>query len=509
MPTNSLQPISLKSLPGIQRDGTQFDNPYYIDGLWTRFYQGKPRKMGGYRAITSLLAEKVYGMRVDLTNATLLAHLGSESFLQQVRMTTGGIFSALNDRTPVGFTVSEENLWQLDSFYDTAAGTLQLIAHAGQNLSNIADETEFNIYAGDLSGSGVLTATGMDPVSGGVCAVGPYLMGYGTNGRVDWTAANDFSTTLDSAFVAGSKIVKGLPVRGTGTGPGALLWSLDSLIRAQFVDPATTIFGFDQVNGESSILSSQGVIEYNGIFYWVGLDSFLMFNGVIREIPNETNLEWFFNNLNFAQRQKVFVYKVPRFGEIWWCFPYGSATECTHAVIYNVRGNFWYDTELPSTMRTAAAFAKVYQKPFMCDGVGDEDTDLFTLWQHETGTDLIKGSQSLAIRAKFRTNEFSLIGKGQDMGLRIGRTEPDFVQSGDLQVRTYGRANAKSTAVAGETFTIPETPTPGDPQTQVVNMKEGHRLVSFEFESNVAGGNFQMGNTLGLIQPQDMRFTGS
>lgn len=506
---SELIPLPLTSLPGIQRDGTPFDSQRYIDGLWTRFYRNKPRKMGGYRAVTSLLSEKVYGMRLDLVNNTLLAHLGSESFLQQVRMTSSGLFSALNDRTPVGFTVSPNNLWQLDSFYDTAAGTLQLIAHAGQNLNEIANETEFDIYAGDLSGSGALTVTGMDPVSGGVCAVGPYLIGYGTNGRVDVSAANDFSATAESSFQAGSKIVKGFPVRGTGNGPGALLWSLDSLIRAQFLGGAGPTFGFDQVSGESSILSSQGVIEYNSNFYWVGLDSFLMFNGVIREIENDTNLDWFFNNLNFEQRQKVFVYKVPRFGEIWWCFPYGSATECTHAVIYNVRGNFWYDTELPATMRTAGAFAKVYQKPFMCDGIGDEDTDLFTLWQHESGTDLVKGIEALAIQAKIRTREFSMLEAGKDAGLRFDRQEPDFVQAGPMTVRTYGRANAKSEAVAGEDYTLLQTPDPANPQTQVISMKEGHRIVSIEFESNVSGGNFQMGKSLGIIAPQDMRYTGS
>jgi len=68
----------------------------------------------------------------------------------------------------------------------------------------------------------------------------------------------------------------------------------------------------------------------------------------------------------------VFGFKIPRFGEIWWCFPRGSATECNHAVVYNVRENFWYDTALPdsdtvSQGRTAGVFAKTYQKPFMVD----------------------------------------------------------------------------------------------------------------------------------------------
>lgn len=509
MPSSSLTPTRIRSLPGIKRDGTQFEGENYIDGLWMRFQRGLPRKIGGYRGITSSLAEKVYGMRVDGVNTNLYAHLGSASTLQQIVMDFQGVFSGQFDRTPAGFDDSGENLWQMDAFYDSAAGTQQIIAHAGQNLLSIASETEYPIYAGDLTGSGALIATSMDPVSGGVVSVGPYLLGYGTNGRVDWSGINDFSGTQDSAFVAGSKIVKGLPLRGTGAGPGAILWSLDSVIRAQFLDPSTTAFGFDTLTAESSILSSQTPIEYDGIYYWVGVDRFLMFNGVTREIPNNMNINWFFDNLNFTHRQKVFSYKVPRFGEIWFCFPFGSATECTHAVIYNVRENTWYDTELPAQMRTAAAFAKVYQKPFMVDATATGS--FYTLYQHETGTDAILGSSVNAIRSYFRTAEMSMIALpegAKDMAFRVGRTEPDFVQTGDMTVKVIGRANAKATDVSGETFTIPQTPDPEQSQQQVVNMKEGRRLMSFQFESNVAGGDYQMGQTLAFIEPIESRFTG-
>jgi hypothetical protein len=466
--------------------------------------------MGGYRMVTSTLDEKVYGMRVDGVNSNVYAHLGSESQLNQIVTDFNGVFGGSNDRTPAGLAGNDNNLWQMDSFYDSAAGVSQLVAHAGQNLASIANETEFDIYAGDLTAGSALVATGMDPVSGGIVAVGPYLLGYGTNGRVDTSKANDFSITQESYFVAGSKVVKGLPLRGTGTGPGAILWSLDSVIRAQFNDPVTSIFGFDTISSESSILSSQGVIEYDGIYYWPGVDRFLMFNGVVREIPNNMNVNYFFDNLNFTQGQKVFAYKVPRFGEIWWCFPFGNVVDCTHAIVYNVRENTWYDTELPASLRTAGSFAKVYQKPFMVDGTVSVDTDRFSLWQHETGTDEVFGSTVNAIQSYFQTSEMSMIGAaegGQDMGFRIGRTEPDFVQTGSMTVTAIGRPNAKSTNAPGETFTILETPDPTDPQTQVVNMKEERRLLSFKFESNVAGGDYQMGKTLAFLQPIDSRYT--
>ena len=97
------------------------------------------------------------------------------------------------------------------------------------------------------------------------------------------------------------------------------------------------------------------MVDYDGVFYWIGTDRFLMFNGVVREVPNALNLNYFFDGLNYSQRQKVFAVKVPRFGEIWWMYPRGDAIECTHAIIYNVRENTWYDTPLPNGGRSAAA----------------------------------------------------------------------------------------------------------------------------------------------------------
>ena len=45
--------FSIDTQPGVQRDGTYFDKNFYSDGKWVRFQRGRPRKVGGYRAITT------------------------------------------------------------------------------------------------------------------------------------------------------------------------------------------------------------------------------------------------------------------------------------------------------------------------------------------------------------------------------------------------------------------------------------------------------------------------
>jgi hypothetical protein len=97
--------------------------------------------------------------------------------------------------------------------------------------------------------------------------------------------------------VAAQKIVRGLPLRGgPGNAPAGLFWSADAVIRASFIG-GTQLFQFDTISSQSSILSAASVIEYDGIYMWCGTDRFLMFNGVVREIPNNLNLNYFFRRI--------------------------------------------------------------------------------------------------------------------------------------------------------------------------------------------------------------------
>jgi hypothetical protein len=80
------------------------------------------------------------------------------------------------------------------------------------------------------------------------------------------------------------------------------------------------------------------------------------------------NQNYFFDNLNYAQRQKVYATKVSRYGEIWWFYPKGSATECTDAIIYNVREATWYDAgQSLGAQRSAGYFSQVFHYPINAD----------------------------------------------------------------------------------------------------------------------------------------------
>ena len=302
-----------------------------------------------------------------------------------------------NVNTPVlGGDITGTSLSAIGVFTDTATtvngnpvitlAAANLLVGAGQTVTGagipsgttvVSVSTTSVTLSANATASATVTVTFDNnvSVSGGVVTLHPYVFVYGNDGLIRNSSAGNaqdwVSADANEVSVATGKIVQGLPVRGGSNAPSGLFWSLDSLIRVSYIGGAGTppqYWRYDLISSQSSILSSQSVIEYDGIYYWCGVDRFLLYNGVVKEIPNQMNQNYFFDNLNYDAREKVWVSKVPRFGEIWWFYPRGNATECTDAIIYNIRENTWYDAgEALGAQRSAGYFSQVFHYPISAD----------------------------------------------------------------------------------------------------------------------------------------------
>ena len=594
--------FALDTKPGIQRDGTVLDKEFYNDGRWVRFQRGRPRKILGYRQITDRMAGPSRGVYVNPQSNFNYVFNGYSGGLQVLPIDNNGTGSGVSNFALSNFTENAENLWQFDTFFDTTGGGLEsLVAHPGQNLKDIASNVDTPVLIGDVTGtsmSAILDGVNPVSVSGGVVVLHPYVFVYGNNGLIKNCAAGDptdwSGADANETNVAGNKVVQGLPVRGGSNSPSGLFWSLDSLIRVSYNPTTVTVGGvtttlfwrYDIISSQSSILSSQSVIEYDGIYYWCGVDRFLLYNGVVKEIPNNFNQNWFFDNLNYSQRQKVYVTKVPRYGEIWWFYPRGDSLECNDAIIYNVREQIWYDAGTAlGARRSAGYFSQVFSFPVntswdinavggvnaftrtndgstYTDGTytnvaltggagtgafativvasGSVDSVLITangsgyvvgdtlsatlpvgsgfvitidslmnyvsLWQHEVGTDEIRGTQVNAIESYFETNDLGLISGGpsqpsligDNVWLHVERVEPDFIQSGTMQLFITGQPYAQSDVAVSQAYDF-------EPNTNKIDMREQRRELRVKIVSNVAGGNYQLGRLLLSANVGDVR----
>ena len=438
---------------------------------------------------------------------------GSDPNGYQLVVTTTTITATDTDMSGGSFalTTSSENMWMFDYQYDSSTNQNYLLAHVAPNLNCICNDAGGQIFFGEVLGTGDLKSVSLPPdanVTGGIVSLHPYLFYYGTDGIIGWSKegepTNLTGTGSGLARVWGQKIIKGMPLRaGSGSAPAGIFWAFDAVIRATFTGGAT-VFQFDVVATDTSIISPQCVVDYDGVFFWCGVDRFLMFNGVVREVPNQMNLNYFFDGINPREKTKVFAFKVPRYGEIWWCYPKGDATECTHAVVYNVRENTWYDTELPNGGRSAGQFNNSFAAPIL---TGVEDTGSgYRVWVHEQLTDEYDGPNIRPIKSYFETADLSRLVQGQNEYLRITTIEPDFVQSGPMTVQVTGRANARAPEVYSTVFTFPETASA--PYEQIVMLKEQRRELRVRFESNAVYGDYQMGQIIGHIDSGDRTVLG-
>ena len=368
------------------------------------------------------------------------------------------------------------------------------------------------------SGTVVLTFDANISISGGVVMLFPYLFVYGNNGLIQNCSAGNFndwvSADANANNISSTKVIKGLPIRGGTTSPSGMFWTLDSLVRVSYapytVNGLNFYWKYDLITQQSSIISSSSVIEYDGIFYWIGTDRFLSYNGVVQEIENSQNNNYFFDNLNYVQRQKVWASKVPRWGEIWWFFPNGDSTECNDAIIYNVRQKCWYDAgQAMGARRSAGVFSEVFRRPIW-GGTDANGTGGYTLWQHEIGTNEVFTNRVNAIESYFETNVIGagmgLVGATQQPGdnkwTRIERIEPDFVQVGDMDVVITGKSYA-------DDVDDPSTPYTFSPNTLKIDMKEQRRELRLRFTSNTQNGNYFLGRTLLSLDTGDVRGSGN
>jgi hypothetical protein len=361
---------------------------------------------------TDVTAAFPAGMEVifddDITTATTVISSSYTAPNTTVIVTTSSITGsptsvALYDVT---FTPDPTLLWQFDLQYSPAGGSLQVLAHPGRNLVNIDNAIQTQVLTGGLLPDslnewnfyGLADTGGQNPtyrpitVDGGVCVLYPYTFVYGSDGFI---ANNhvDTNTTLttynqqtitdwngptaNQVNMASSKIVKGIPVRGGTNSPSGLFWATDSLIRVSFTGTDPLYWRYDIISSQISTISSSCFVEMDGIFYWMGVDRFYQYNGAVSVLPNDKNVNWLFDNLNFVQRQKVWATKVPRYNEIWFFYPRGDATECTDAIVYNVKDKIWYDAgSAPGSRRSCGYTTEVFPTPIWA---GWEDLNTFSI----------------------------------------------------------------------------------------------------------------------------------
>ncbi len=522
MPDNSgnrTYPLIMGS--GIQKDGTEFSGRSWVNGNWCRFIRKAPAKIGGYASILNT-NEQVRGMKIIPKGNLFHIFYGTVSGCFHLILNSNRNIISNYNVTPVGFVGNNDIMWQFEVIFANnvesgSDGVPMVIAYAGNNFSNISNEINSPIYW-------ILIENGApnfqrfendQQVSGGIAYIGSYLFAYGNYGvkfgTVKWNSNgtpdifNREDPLTNTVSLTGNKIVAVKRIKSTQyqTGETVLLWTLDALIKGIWVSDERG-FVFSTIDDQCSILSSNSIQSYDGIYYWIGAKKFHVTNGSdVQEVKNTFNRMYFFDNLNYAQKQKVWACINPEFDEIWWHFPLGNSDHCNHSVIYKVTEDSWYDTAIT---RVCGEYNPIFGNPLWCDS--EQFNGSYRFWEHEVGLDiqLVRGEPAFPIHSFCKTGNISwcAIGpdgdwKGVDNLLRLKRIEPDIKQSGQMTITINGRSTARSQ----------EDQNPEEkillPSTEYITYVFQRREITITFTSNVIGGYYEMGNTLLSFDVGDTR----
>lgn len=515
MKNYNIVPIKFKN--GIQRDGTPYNSVSCINGQWCRFYEGCARKMGGYEITDVGNEEIVRSLFVVPRTGSIDLYMGRDNSLNYLNIDVHGGTGVEVERTPTtGFVPNDDNLWCFDLFTNSESGviTSYIVGQVSQSGQDISSTHQGPIFYGNISNDVPLVQildTNSDPVvaSGGVVFSSPVMVAYGNDGVIRWSNEGDIATwePLDSLtnakflVVANTKIVKAYRNRG-GAAPSLLLWSLNSLSRATYgIIGTENTFTSTTIEDDISIMSSNCIVKYNQMFFWIGVDQFYFFNGIVQKLQNTMNNDWFFENVNLNFRQKIWGVAMPRYKEIWWFYPRGNSTECNAAIIYNLEEEIWYDTLID---RSAGVPTSIYPYPIFASSIPVSTIttrgalDTFPLWTHEIGTNRVQGENIYAIDSYFETSQMDMWASNPEGSvlLRNRRIAPDFVQVGTMYVTINTQKYPNSPIVS-------DGPYPFTTSTEKIDFASQGGIISFLFRSNEAGGFYQEGKSLYFFEKGD------
>ena len=559
MAEEQVLPITYK--PGILRDGSLFQGDYCTQGQWVRFFRGQPQNIGGMRnyVIYQQTIPQILPSTSIPTNTLIYYDSnGNKHILLGISPT---LEEGLSNVIDVTYTTSGAQTFTYGSAYTNPTNTLtqfvvvisiinslstQMILCLGmKNYTDINSSEAISTILAKESTDGFFKVNFPDFVSreatGGMLYVGNRLFYYGSNGLVRWSSIaqkkSNEETHLQKPFlffkdkysinISTDKVIYGAEWRGGTNSPTIIFWTLSSVILitnttgSNITDIDDLSFSKKVLSRDSSILSSNSVVEYDGIFYWPGTKRFFVFNGVVLPLENNLNRQTFFDTIDMSKRQRVFGVKNVSRDEIWWFYPEkdkDANVGCTRAVIYNVVDNTWYDTDIE---RAAGYFDNTGGNMYT---VGKnlspyEDDNNNYVWQHEVGNDQVNlykavAQQVLPIPSFFTTPIISYATynrlkqpAGIDSTIKIMRIEPNLVPTDQINMTININSYEYPLSQAVSSGEIPITEEQDDIRivSPKIDIEYQGGNINFTFKSNGLGSGYQMGTTFVVAKVGDNR----
>jgi hypothetical protein len=390
--------IPLKLPAGIYRNGTDFENSgRWRDSNLIRWHQGSMRPVGGWaersdqsasvtmapRAIHTWV-DNTYGSNTALATASELLYInasGTATDITPTGFTAGAEHAAINTAYGGGFysyggskygtkqpstgAFQEADTWTLDNWGEYLVGCCT---------------GDGKLYEWQLNTSNPAAAISNAPVDnkGLIVTEERFIFALQAGGeprKIAWCDREDNTvwTPLatneagDIELQTSGEIMCGARMRGRTL----IVTTTDAHIATY--QGAPFVYGFERVGTACGIASRQALAAVEHGAFWMGRESFYVFDGSIaRQMACDVQ-DYVFDDLNVNQISKVNAVINSEYGEIWWFYPSEGSLECDSYVVYDYLEQHWHIGRLD---RTCGADQGVFDEPIWVDASG-------VLYEHE------------------------------------------------------------------------------------------------------------------------------
>jgi hypothetical protein len=421
-----------------------------------------------------------------------------------------------------GDLIIDPGMWSIDNFGDKA---ICLIVDG--------EVFEWNSAATNATDSRATIISGAPTASRHMIVSTPdrHLVFYGTETTIgDKTTQDDmfvrFSDQEDintytptATNTAGTqRLADGSRIMGAIRGRDAIYVYTDTALFLQrFVGQPFT-FAFVQAGTNCGLAGKNACVEVDGAAYWFSENGFFKYAGALESLPCLVE-DFVYDDINLdSGNQMISAGLNNLFGEIMWFYPTSNSSVVNKMVCYN------YQDSTPSRpiwtvgtlARTAWADSAVFGNPhaleYDADGVEGSSSSTYvqgntdgisTYYQHETGTDQVKGGTVTAITANITSGDFDITqrvvrgaqtniadlrGDGEFL-MKVRRFIPDFVsQTGSTRVTLNLKNFPNDTAASSSLGPFDITSS-----TQKVDTRARARAIALKVENTSTAQDWKLG----------------
>jgi hypothetical protein len=430
-----------------------------------------------------------------------------------------------------GDLVLEPGMWSLDNFGDKA-------------ICLIHDSAvfEWNSAATNATDTRAVIITGAPTASRHMLVSTPdrHLVFFGTETTIGDTGTQDdmfirFSDQEDintytptATNTAGTqRLADGSQIRGAIRGRDAIyVWTDTALFTQRFVGQPFT-FAFSQVGTNCGLVGQNACVEVDGSAYWMSENGFFRYAGKLESLACLVE-DHVYNDINLdSGNQMVSAGLNNLFGEVMWFYPSSSSSVVNKMVAYNYFDSspqrpVWTVGTLARTMwQDSAVFGLPHATEY--DSANDTSFDVVgntegrtTYYEHETGTDQVRGGATTAILANISSGDFDITQQRSSQGTQTGvatfrgdgeflmkvrRFIPDFIsQTGSTRVTINLRNFPNDSKVSSSLGPFDITSS-----TQKVDTRARGRAVSLKIENTSTNQSWKLGTFRLDIQPDGRR----